>query len=173
MSNTATQTTEIAFGGGGFDDVLDISGVSGVGLNVSNANTAVIGPMGIASFSMGSNSTAVYAIGTARGVYAVGHGGVAVNAYSYTDIGVNSYGDLTGVKGTTVSSTGAGVVGENLTAGPGVMGTSAQGVGVTGTSVSSTGAGVVGQNLTTGPGVMGTSAQGGGVTGIASGANTP
>jgi hypothetical protein len=75
---------------------------------------------------------AVYAIGGSRGVYAVGHSGVAVNAYSYTDIGVNSYGALTGVKGATISSTGAGVVGKNLTAGPGVMGTSAQGVGVTG-----------------------------------------
>ena len=172
MSNTATQTTEIALvAGGGFTDVLDLTGVCAFVLSVTNSNASMDATSGVNSFAAGPNSTAVYAVGNGRGVYAVGHGGVAVNAYSYTDVGVNSYGDLTGVKGTTVSSTGAGVAGENLTTGPGVMGTSAQGVGVTG--IASGAAGVAGENLTTGPGVMGTSAQGVGVTGIASGGIRP
>jgi hypothetical protein len=163
MSNTATQTTEIDFSGPTWLDVLDLTGVCAFGLAVTNNNASMSATSGVQSFAKGPNSTAVYAVGNGRGVYAVGHGGVAVNAYSYTDIGVNSYGDLTGVKGATASSTGAGVVGENLTTGPGVIGTTA----------SSTGAGVVGENLATGPGVVGTSAQGVGVTGIASGGKRP
>jgi hypothetical protein len=150
MSNTATDTTEIAVGGGGvFKDGLVLSGVSGAGLTVTGANPTS-GPLGVASNAAGPHADAVYAIGGGRGVYAVGHNGVGVNAYSYTDIGTNSFGVLEGVHGTTTNPNGPGVSGENIAnfpgaAGVGVLGTSARGIGVKGVvTVGFSGVGVAG-----------------------------
>ncbi len=148
-SNTATDTTEIAFGGGVFNYVLTLSGVSGIGLNVTGSNPTS-GPLGVASGPTGPHADAVYAIGGGRGVYAVGQNGVGVNAYSYTDIGTNSFGALEGVRGTTWNPTGPGVSGVNTAnfpgaAGVGVLGISPRGIGVKGVaSVGPNGVGVAG-----------------------------
>ena len=72
MSNTATQTTEIDFSGPTWLDVLDLTGVCAFGLAVTNNNASMSATSGVQSFAKGPNSTAVYAVGNGRGVYAVG-----------------------------------------------------------------------------------------------------
>ena len=124
--------------------------------------------------------------GGERGAYCVGQASFGVQAFSYQSDGVRAYGRRNGVQGVssnpdasgvygensaagwgaagrTTSERRAGVLGDNLGSGPGVLGKSASGVGVRGEG----GSGVLGiGNGGLGIGVLGQSDAGTGVAGL-------
>ena len=134
-------------------------------ISVRTANSTRTGGSAVNASIQTPDSTAVYAIGRGRGVYAVGTDDVAVSAYSYNSNGTYSYGKLNGVMGASDNSSASGVYGENRGKGFGVAGRT---LGV-GRRALDPGAGVWGDHATAGEGVRGTSVTGIGVLGRTSG----
>jgi hypothetical protein len=153
--NTASQTTDITLTGP--DIGLRVESATPVG-SINHAWA------GIAVSSADPASTAMYAIGRGRGVYAVGLDSAGVFGFSY---------HAAGVVGRASAPTVAGVFGTNSAMGIGVQGSSEGGIGVLGRANGTVSAGVQGDHTADGPGVLGTSARGIGVVGRVSGGIQP